>query len=331
MPSDRGSIQFLLNSGSESFMKSLHFPSSNSRTNFPDYRASQNSSFDSKILVFDESEHGSMFSDISEDAIDWSIFQDENLQRFLTGPNSEQLILEDRFFARDNAFESTSSLIAIDKTIDEWDEPPSLQLSAAMVQAVLGPASQLSLSPQERNDLLQNITYLFRPSRIQRLVAKYLQTWHSNFSTLHMPSFVVDSTPIPLLISIVFMGAMYSQVEREVRTARILVDLAELSVFSISDLREEFEINDMFRSSHSSTNQDTVPSAYALQSLQAAKLMVCIQYWSGTPVAKKRAVESRFGVVVKACLLLFTLYKKLNPYTVSTSAGTYEHKTWNRR
>jgi hypothetical protein len=40
-------------------------------------------------------------------------------------------------------------------------------------------------------------------------------------------------------------------------------------------------------------------SLLAFENLQAAYLMVCVQFWAGNTVSKKRAVDTRFGVVVK--------------------------------
>lgn len=180
----------------------------------------------------------------------------------------------------------------------EWD-PPSPQ-SAAIVQALLHKATALNITFIEQVDINQHLNYLFTPSRIDKLVGHYFEFWHPHCPILHQPSFKFETAPIPLLISVTLMGAMYSQVDREVNTAKVLLDLAELYVYSMDDLTDDYEIRQMMRASAGTTlEQPLESSSLAFQNLQGAYLMVCVQFWAGNLVARRRSMETRFGVVVK--------------------------------
>ena len=96
------------------------------------------------------------------------------------------------------------------------------------------------------------------------------------------------------------MGAMYSQVDQEVSTAKRILDLSELVVFSMPDLTDEFEILQMLRAAPGiPLDQSVKMTPLAHSYLFAAYLMVVVQFWAGNMVSRKRAIETRFGVVVK--------------------------------
>lgn len=179
----------------------------------------------------------------------------------------------------------------------EW-EPASVQ-SSAIVQLILEKAMSLQISPQEQADIQQHLNFLFTPSKITKLVNLYFEFWHPHCPIVHQPTFNIDSAPIPLLIAVTLMGAMYSQADREVNTAKVLLDLAELVIYSVDDLTDEFEIRQMLRASTVPTEQTVMSSPMAFSHLNAAYLMVVVQFWAGNMVSRKRAIETRFGVVVK--------------------------------
>jgi hypothetical protein len=254
-------------------------------------------------MFANSSENGSTasaFSDPFEDEpIDWSLFEDENLLRFLSSPFSEvQMQSEDLFspMIMDPSFLSTPNIPGVTLP-GEW-EPPSEQSSAA-IQAIFRKAMMLQLSPPEQSDISHNLNYLFTPSRIKRLVRLYFEFWHPHCPIIHQGSFSVETAPVPLLVGVVIMGAMYSQVDRDVSTTKLLLDLAELYVFSLDDMNDEFEIRQTLRAPQTTTPESILLSNQALQHLQAAYLMVCVQFWAGNMVSRKRAIDTKFGVVIK--------------------------------
>jgi len=288
-----------LNSGTASFIECFRFPASNER------RSNLNLSNETNILdIFENGlEKGGNFPDpFADEPIDWSMFEDESLLKFLSGPFTDVQMRSDDLFApffMDPNFVSAPPP-PIPTSFPTEREPPSLQ-SAAIVQGILEKASLLHLCPQELADLSQNLDYLFTPSRIQKLVNLYFESWHSNCTVLHQGSFHIERAPLPLLTSVVLMGAMYSQVDVEISTAKSVLDVSELYVFSTEDLRDESEILQMMRTSITSPDQ-VVSSDLAFENLFAAYLMVCVQFWAGNMIARKRAVETRFATIVKVCL-----------------------------
>lgn len=290
--SDRGSIKFLLNSGTASFVECFRFPSQNKRQNLFHFSNNRTGSSDSNIHDFfgNRGENGSTFSDL---------FDDESLLRFLSSPFSEVQMHGDDMFAplfMDQNYAGTVPMNTITFP-GEW-EPASVQ-SSALVQTILEKAIALQISAQEQTDIQHHLNFLFTPSKITELVNLYFEFWHPHCPIVHQPSFSIDTAPIPLLLAVSLMGAMYSQVEREVNTAKVLLDLAELVIYSQEDLTDELEIKQMLRASTILADQKVSISPLTFPHLHAAYLMVVIQFWAGNMAARKRAYETRFGVVVK--------------------------------
>ncbi|KAN0106146.1 putative C2H2 finger domain protein [Hyaloscypha variabilis] len=303
--SDRGSIKFLLNSGTASFIECFRLPSSHERRNLFNFRNTQPSPDSSTTLdgFANSSENGSTastFSDPFEDEpIDWSLFEDENLLRFLSSPfNEVQMQSEDLFatMGMDQGFTAGSHMSGVPLP-GEW-EPPS-EASSTAIQAIFEKTMALRLSPSEQADISHHLNYLFTPSRIKRLVGLYFEFWHPHCPIIHQGTFNVDVVPTPLLVAVLMVGAMYSQVDRDVSTTKLVLDLAELYIFSIDDLTDEFEIRQMLRAPYNTTPDSLPLSNLAFQNLQAAYLMVCVQFWAGNMVSRKRAIDTKFGVVLK--------------------------------
>lgn len=251
------------------------------------------------------SDNGSNLSDpFEEDSIDISVFDDENLMRFLNSPFNNVQNQSDDLFASmfmDPTFVSFTPManVAVARQPVEW-EPATLQ-SGAMVQAILDKAYALQLDAQELAVISENLNFLFIPSRIEKLVRLYFETWHRHCPILHQPSFDIGTVPTPLLLSVILLGAMYSQDEREASTAKALLDISELYVYSMEGLTEESEVRQMLRMGNSITRASAQLSPLAFPYLQGAYLMICAQFWGGNRLARRRAIELRFGVVVKAC------------------------------
>ncbi|KAL2065310.1 hypothetical protein VTL71DRAFT_2979 [Oculimacula yallundae] len=285
--SDKGSINFLLNSGTASFIECFRFPSSHERRNIFNFRNAQRTSSSTDVIdsISNISDNGSGPSDtFDKESIDWSLFEEENLLRFLSSP-----FVEGPIFGPEQPITGWSHT-------GEW-EPPSLQ-SAAIVDSVLEKALSLQITPPEQAHISQNLNFLFTPSRITKFLRLYFEFWHPHCPIIHQATFTIESAPIPLLASMVLMGAMYSQVDNEVNTAKLVLDLVELYVFSLEDLTDEYEIRHMLRVPSISAPNTIELSDLAFQYLQAAYLLVCVQFWAGSLVSRKRVSDTRFGVIV---------------------------------
>jgi hypothetical protein len=300
--SDRGSIKFLLNSGTASFIECFRFPALNERRESHNLHNSNLSNCTAISDLFTSSpERIRLSSDpFSNEQVDWSVLEDENLLRFLNTPFSDvQMQSDDLFtpFFMDPNF--VSPPLNSDMPLPEECWEPASVRSAAIVQAILERAILLHLTAQEQADILQHLNYLFTPSRITKLVSLYFEFWHRNCPILHQLTFDIETASLPVLVSVVVMGAMYSQVDREISTAKSLHDLVELYIFSMEDLTDDSEIRQMLRATLSTSPDQVVLSSLAFEQVFAAYLMVCVQFWAGTIVSRKRAIETRFGIVVK--------------------------------
>lgn len=242
--------------------------------------------------------------------MDWAVLQDESFHRFLgqpIGPVPMQTDVFTPIFMNPNFSHAGPISSAISGS--EW-EPASAQ-SAAILEALLGKLAMLNMNDQEQADISHQLNYLFVPSRIEKFTNCYFQFWHPHCPMVHRPSFSIDAEPVPLLIAMTLMGAMYSQVEHEVDASKIALDLAELFIYSIEDFADEFEVQQMLRySSAPNQAQPSMPSYLALKNLQAAYLMVVVQTWAGNMAARKRAMETRFSTAIKVIErdLMFNLF-----------------------
>lgn len=237
------------------------------------------------------SDNGSAFSDFFEDeSIDWTLFEEENLLRFLTTPVTEM-------HPFGNAPIMTNMPLPL-----EW-EPASVQ-SAAIIQGVMEAIQTLNFNVGEQTQISQNLNMFFTPSKIDRCISLYFEFWHPHCPILHQPSLSIHTTPIPLLAAMIIMGSMFSSDDRDVSLAKVLLDLVEHYVYSVDDLTEAYEVRQMFRAPQTPGMDAQPMSMFAFQHLQAAYIMVCVQFWAGNLVARRRAADARFAVVVKVSCVL---------------------------
>lgn len=296
--SDRGSIKFLLNSGTASFIECFRFPPPTEGRDIFNLRNGSNN---------DPSFYGS--TDANPNAypealgsgkqIHWPVLPDDSFHRFL-GHSGESVPMQTDIFTPLFMHPNFAHAGPVSSTIGpgEW-EPASAQ-SVAILQALLGQCASLNLNEQEQADISQHLNYLFVPSKIEKSINSYFELWHPHCPMVHRPSFTIESTPIPLLIAMTLMGAMYSQVEHEVDSCKVALDIAELFIYSIDDFTDHFEIQQMLKfSSTPAQTQASMPSYLALKNLQAAYLIIVVQTWAGNSAARKRAMEARFSTVIK--------------------------------
>lgn len=267
--SHRGSINFLLNAGNASFIDCFRFPATTERRDIFNFRNQQSSDL---IDQYSGSESGSF----DNESMSWPTLHNDHLLNFMSSP-----------FANFPTEVSPTSQMAL----RDWG-PPSMQ-TTAIIQCIRERSIMIYTDPQQQSELDQHLNFIFSPSRIVRFVNDAFENWHPNCPILHTPSFSIDTSPLPLLTVVSVMGALYSKDEAEVNSARIILDLVEYYIFSLDDLTDENEIRQMIQSGQ------LLQSPFSLQNLQAAYIMVVLQFWTGSLVSKKRALESRFNTVVK--------------------------------
>ncbi|RDL41769.1 uncharacterized protein BP5553_01748 [Venustampulla echinocandica] len=308
---DRCSVKFLLNGGTASFIEYFCFPSLNTGTKR--MNSSLDGSNDSGVL------HGfpslavggtSFPNPFMDQPIDWSLFDDESLLNLLSGAFNGMETHSDNLLPSFFISEEHASALPIATAFPgEW-EPLGI-ISATITQKILDKTISSNASAQKQALILQKLNYLFTPSRITNLVNIYFETWHKNCPILHRPSFSIETAPINLLTAVIMMGAMYSRVDEEISTAKLILDLAELYIFSSEDLTEEFEIKQMLGDWESpSIDQDGLDIT-SYQNLSAAYLILCAQFWAGTLISRKRSIETRFGVLIKASFPSYRVARRI--------------------
>lgn len=265
----RGSINFLLNAGTNSFIDCFQFPTTAENRNLYTHRNQQ--SCTDIIDHYSGSESGSYESDLGN----WPV-----------GNHNYINIMGSTFANFPNEISPTSQM-----AIRDW-EPPSVQ-SSTIIQCIRERAMMIYATPQQQSDMDQHLNYIFTPSKIIRFVNEAFSNWLPNYPIIHMPSFGIETAFLPLLAVITVMGALYSRDEVEVNSARSILDLVEYYIFSLDDLTDEHEIRQIMQSGN------LEESPFSLSSLQAAYIMVVLQFWTGSAVSKKRTIESRFTNVTR--------------------------------
>jgi hypothetical protein len=286
--SDRGSINFLLNTGTASFIDCFRLPSSHERRNLWNFRTAKEAatSIDSVDFFGSNSNEGNVSSTALDDqSIDWSLLDEANLLTFLGGP-----------FGVVPMFESEAPITGF-SLIGDFEAPTPQ--SAMLVQEILESSMCLQMTQPEQEHVSQNLRFLFTPSRIEKFVGLYFEFWHPHCPIIYKPAFSIHTAPLPLLAAICVMGAMYTPVDTEITTARLVVDLVELYIHSLNDLSDFYEIRHMLRVASVLAPENIQLSVLAFNNLQAAYILVCVQFWAGNMVSRKRAVDTRFNSIVK--------------------------------
>jgi hypothetical protein len=132
---------------------------------------------------------------------------------------------------------------------------------------------------------------------LEHCLMLYFSNYHRHCPFLHRPTFQPTLVPVPLLLSIATLGAMYSPDPNKVTTWKALLDVIEAFVFDQPGLRDEYlgSVN-----LAEAENEDKLN--FQFQVFQAAYLVVVIQYFSGNLAARRRARRQRFAKILSVSL-----------------------------
>lgn len=304
-PSDRGSIKFLLNGGMDSFTEQFRLPPSTDRARGLEYHNQKGfEEAERSILGYPIKEEQPEYTPalIEPDPATLSFFQD-NFISFLHGPFGDP--------NKDpNPYGSEIAYQALlppgqDPNLTLPGEQPSHDFerpfAIALIHAILTRAWTVLLDPRAQEEMSANVHFLLTTARIQKFVSLYFKFWHPNCPIIHIASFDPEMVSLPLLASVVFMGAIYSDDMRESGVAKRVLDFAELFVFSNDVFSFESEIGANFCTGR--TLDDEPNELVQFQNLQAGYIMLVTQYWAGRRVSRNRAMEIRFGEVVSVCFI----------------------------
>ncbi|KAK5336494.1 hypothetical protein LTR07_008528 [Exophiala xenobiotica] len=162
-------------------------------------------------------------------------------------------------------------------------------------QLLLSTASKLSTEFPETINLMQMASdiELLTHAELDHCIGLYFTNYHRHCPIFHRPSFQPTTVPIPLLLGMVSLGAMYSQERAKVLWMKCLLDVMEAYVFSWPGLRDDYG---GFFTLAEAPDEETLD--YQFQLFQGAYLMVVVQYFSGNLAARRRARRQRFITVL---------------------------------
>lgn len=159
-------------------------------------------------------------------------------------------------------------------------------LSAHLFKLNPGISSQL--------EVLNDLQFLINPAQFDKFVRMYFRYWHHNYQMIHLPSFNRKETSLPLLASMAFMGALYSNDGLESSVAHRRLDLIENYVFSTEVFGQNQGSN-----LACATEETVVCGKLQFQDFQAGCIVVIMQYWSGDQRSRNRILETRFGEIIR--------------------------------
>ncbi|KAI9650259.1 hypothetical protein NHQ30_000272 [Ciborinia camelliae] len=170
--------------------------------------------------------------------------------------------------------------------------------------------SQPGVNPLSK-DILEAIE-LITAYNIATYTKLYFKHWHHHAPMIHEATFNPCIVALPLVLSVISLGAMYSKNTDEVAKVKLLLDTIEIYIYSINGFNDEFDF-----SGRNYVRRADNPSRewlqYQLEEFQGAYLILVIQYWSGTEIAKTRLRQQRFAklVSISRCLELHRVQHSL--------------------
>ena len=305
--SDRGSIKFLLNGGTDSFTEQFRLPPRPDRARSLIYHNQTEIEEGAEAALTYNMQ--STRQDVIPDLMDTSdpnslqFFQDTFLD-FFNGPFPENPKPVDGSYSGQLAYtpvlpKQEPQLAMSPEQVFEPERP----FAMALLQSILARAWSVPLEPKFQEEISANLTRLLTTARIRKFVSFYFKYWQPSCAMLHVPSFSPETVALPLLASVVFMGAIYSTDPREVYMAKRVLDFAELYIFSSSIYSSDNEVASTF-TGNSNIDDDT-SDWNKFQTFQAGFIMTVTQYWAGSPESRNRVMENRFSEVVKVKLNMF--------------------------
>ncbi|KAH6719294.1 hypothetical protein BKA61DRAFT_472893 [Leptodontidium sp. MPI-SDFR-AT-0119] len=187
--------------------------------------------------------------------------------------------------------------------------------------AVLNPPHQ---PPKEVIDAIELIT----AETIASYIKLYFKHWHKHAPMIHEPTFNPCTAALPLVLSLMSLGGMYSKESEDVAKLKLLLDIIEAYIFSIPGLSDEYDMPGRMYVKHGETASPEWQQ-YQLEELQGAYLMIVLQYWTGNPTARTRVRQQRFPKIVHIFHLLDVLTMQHSPAFLITDQTSF--RTWIRK
>ncbi|GAM85118.1 hypothetical protein ANO11243_031220 [Dothideomycetidae sp. 11243] len=294
--SDIGSIKFLLNGGQDGFMEDWHFPG---RLNQSAPSPASKDSVPPSV------------SPSAPNSVNFPV--DPNFSQANDYPRAFHSFFESPFDAFHQQWQGAAAGVPNVPTADGlWvynnASPESVDYTAyaepqtpnvaALLDALLITLAKLGPHLRKQQELTADLQFLLTPARVRRFAAMYGKIWHPNCPIIHMASFNIETATLPLLASVVSMGAMYSGDPRELSAVKSILDLVEIFVFESELFSHHAEIRRTMLTPDQTASG--LPNDWLnFQNFQAAYLNVVVQHWAGNKIARDRSMETRFSQVVR--------------------------------
>ncbi|KAF7878834.1 hypothetical protein EAF04_000037 [Stromatinia cepivora] len=141
----------------------------------------------------------------------------------------------------------------------------------------------------------------------------YFKHWHHHAPMVHEATFDPCTAALPLVLSIMSLGAMYSTEANEAAEGKLLLDTIETYIYSINGFNDEFDLpGRTYAERTGNSSQEWLQ--YQLEEFQGAYLIVVVQFWTGNEIARTRVRQQRFARLV-------SIYRFLELNTVQHSPG----------
>lgn len=288
--------KLLLTDGIDSFTESFHLPPCSDRIRGLMYH----------IETVDYWASNSMITRITGSPGDLSISQNDSFSHFaepLTNSFSESWVnfrsASQILFSADGmgpqehlpALQPMTSPRVID---DLYESDMGYCISSGLIDNLSAHLPKLNPGNSSQLEILNDLQFLITPAQIDKFVRMYFRYWHHNYQMIHLPSFDPKQKSLPLLASMTFMGALYSNDGLESSVARRRLDLVENYVFATEVFGQNQGSN-----LAGAAEEKAVYGKLRFQDFQAGCIVIIMQYWSGDQKSRNRILETRFGEIIR--------------------------------
>ncbi|THV48423.1 hypothetical protein BGAL_0249g00080 [Botrytis galanthina] len=132
---------------------------------------------------------------------------------------------------------------------------------------------------------------------IAAYIKLYFKHWHHHAPMVHEATFNPCTAALPLVLSVMSLGAKYSKQADEVAKGKLLLDIIETYIYSINGFNDEFDLpGRTYAERTKNLSQEWLQ--YQLEEFQGAYLIVVVQYWTGNEIARTRVRQQRFAKLI---------------------------------
>lgn len=164
-----------------------------------------------------------------------------------------------------------------------------LRVAAAQLDEAHGTCHLRDLDP-----VIELVTY----TDIETCLDLFFRHYHQHCPIIHWPTFCPVATPMPLLLAVMAVGGMYHKDASKVAWMKKMLDPMETYIYGLPGLRDEHDGSlDMSRAA------DEDARYHQFEIFQGAYFITVAQYFSGSPMARRRVRQQRFSRILTVKML----------------------------